>query len=207
MSSMPEEMRMTFHQKMLRRRITTMLRPSIQTMLAEIKKAHASKNSPMSKDCFDIVCGNDERLSPDLRTEQLLLLALHPPSPKDPLPPVPDHSSPNQRWAEPGWQLIIDNPDFDFGKKSSSFSILPIRTEGHLCQKFLSICCSSGRQAAALIKPRHLRMLTDPLSFTSQASAPAETNPSAKKKASRGTYFCLFLCVKSSIYSRFRVPT
>lgn len=38
MSSMPEEMRKTFQQKMLRRRITTMLRPSIQTMLADIKK-------------------------------------------------------------------------------------------------------------------------------------------------------------------------
>ncbi len=192
MSSMPEEMRKTFRQKMLRRRITTMLRPSIQTMLADIKKAQVSKNSSrMGKDCFDIVCDRDKSLSPELRAEQLLLLALHPPSPKDPLPSFPDQSSPIQSWAEPGWHLIIDNPDEDFGNRISSFSILPIRTEGHLNQKFLATCCSSGQQAAALIKPRHLRMLTDPLSFTCQASAPAETNPSAKKKASRGT--CLFL--------------
>ena len=194
MSSMPEEMRKTFQQKMLRRRITTMLRPSIQTMLADIKKEQVPKNSSnISKDCFDVVCDRDERLSPLLRAEQLLLLALHPPSPKDPLPPVPDQSSPIQSWAEPGWHLIIDNPDFNFGNRNTSFSILPIRTEGQLSQKFLSTCCSSGRQAAALIKPRHLRMLTDPLSFTCQASAPAETNPTAKKKASRGTRFCLFL--------------
>jgi hypothetical protein len=191
---MPEEMRKTFHQKMLRRRITTMLRPTTEAMLADIKIAHLLKNkSQISKDCFDIVCDNDEILSSELRIEQLLLLALHPPSPKDPLPQVPDQSSPNRSWAEPGWQLIINNSDYDFGKNNPAFSFLPLRTEGRLSQKFLSICCSSGRQAAALIKPRHLRMLTDPLSFTCQASAPAETDPLSKKKASKGTNIFMLL--------------
>jgi hypothetical protein len=193
MTSIPEEMRKTFHQKMLRRRITTMLRPTTETMLADIKRAHSLKNpSQISKGCFDIVCDNDESLSSELRIEQLLLLALHPPSPKDPLPPVPDQSSPNRSWAEPGWQLIIDNPE-DSEKKKPGCSFFPLQTEGHLSQKFLSICCSSGRQAAALIKPRHLRMLTDPLSFTCQASAPAETNPLAKKKTSKGVYISMLL--------------
>ncbi|KAL7540059.1 hypothetical protein ACHAXR_010929 [Thalassiosira sp. AJA248-18] len=173
-----------FHQKMLRRRITTMLRPSHTTMTADVKDIakRAKNSSSTNKDCFDI-CGDTESICPELRAEQLLLLALHPQSPNLPLPPVPDQSTPNQSWAEPGWQLIIDDPDF--GEKSTS-SILPIDTEGHLTQQFLSSCCSSGRQAASLIKPRHLRMLMAPLSFTCQASAPAETNPSGKKKASQG---------------------
>jgi len=179
MSSVPEEKKKSFHQKMLRRRITTMLRPNVKTMLGDFKQKNFSRTN---KDCFDI-CDSDEGICPELRAEQLLLLALHPQSPNIPLPPVPNQSAPSQGWAEPGWQLILDDPDF--GKSSCSSSILPIDTEGHLSQNFLSSCCSSGRQAASLIKPRHLRMLSAPLSFICQASAPAEMNPSGTKKASQ----------------------
>ena len=189
MRMMPEEKKKSFHQKMLRRRITTMLRPSYTSVLADVKllAKRSNDSSHTNEDCFDIR-GNNESISPELRAEQLLLLALHPQSPNLPLPPVPDQSAPNQSsWAEPGWQLMIDDPDF--GRSSSYSSILPVHTEGHLTQKFLSSCCSSGRQAASLIKPRHLRMLTAPLSFTSQASAPAETNPSGQKKTSQGMRF------------------
>lgn len=187
MSSMPEETKKSYHQKMLRRRITTMLRPSTKTMLGELKQlANLSNTSLQSnKDCFDIVPDdNDSSLSPELRAEQLLLLSLHPASSRPPLPSVPDQASPERSWAEPGWQLIIDDPDF--GREPSS--ILPVQTQGQLTQQLLSTCCSSGRQAASLIKPRHLRMLTDPLSAVCQGSAPAETNPSGQRKASQGMY-------------------
>lgn len=185
MSSLPDEKRKSFHQKMLRRRITTILRPSHAAMVADVKHiAKRAKASPANDDCFDI-CGNGESaLSPELRTEQLLLLALHPQSANPPLPPIPDQSSQNHSWAEPGWQLVLDDPDVNEGRRSSS--ILPVHTEGQLAQKFLSTCASSGRQAASLIKPRHLRMLEAPMSFACQASAPAETNPSGQHKAQKG---------------------
>lgn len=180
---MPVELKKSFHQKMLRRRITTMLRPSYSSMLADIKLlARALKNSSQTtEDCFD-VCANNESICPELRAEQLLLLALHPQSPKVPLPPIPDRSQ--SSWAEPGWQLMIEDSNSDESKMFSS--ILPTsKLPTDLTQKFLSSCCSSGRQAASLIKPRHLRMLTVPLSFTCQASAPAEKNPSSQKKPSK----------------------
>lgn len=177
-----DEKRKSFHQKMLRRRITTMLRPSYSTMLADVKEmAKQPSNTRANDDCFDI-CDNNEGISPELRAEELLLLSLHPESANHPLPPVPDQSDPNLSWAEPGWQIILDNPEHD--KRRSSSSILPTDNEGHLTQLFLSSCCSSGRQAASLIKSRHLRMLTAPLSSACQASAPAETDPSGQKKAS-----------------------
>lgn len=186
MISIPEEMKKSYHQKMVRRRITAMLRPSHAAMLADVKqtaKRIVSSSNVQSNDLFD-VCGNGEAIGPELRAEQLLLLALHPPSPDDPLPPFPNQAAPSQSWAEPGWQLILDNPDLR-GERISS-SILPIDTEGNMTQRFLSTCCSSGRQAASLIKPRHLRQLTAPLSFTCQASAPAEANPSSQMKISQG---------------------
>jgi len=157
-------------QKMLRRRITTMLRPSVRMLLGAIN-AQLPTISSHSKDCFDIV-HNDDELSPELRAEQLLLLALHPPSTKDPLPSVPDQANPNRNWAEPGWQIRLDNPSYD---RETSISIMPVRTEGHLSQAMAATCSSCGRQAAALIKPRHLRMLTDPLSFECQASDPSNS--------------------------------
>lgn len=162
-------------QKMLCRRITTMLRPSVRMILGAIK-AELPISSSHFKDRFDVV-HNDDELSPELRAEQLLLLALHPPSTKDPLPSTPDQAQPNQNWAEPGWQIRLDNPSYD---RETSFSILPVRADGHLSQTMAATCSSCGRQAAALIKPRHLRMLTDPLSFKCQASDPSNSGSGTK---------------------------
>ena len=185
-SSITEEKNNTFHQKMIRRRITTMLRPNVGTMLEEVKRlARTPKYLPRTmKDCFDVVPDNDDSLCQDLRLEQLLLLALHPTSQSPPLPPVPCQPASAQSWAEPGWPLIIDNHHTCHNQSSSS--LIPIDTEGYLSQKFLSTCCSSGRQAASLIKPRHLRLLSDP---TSQTSPPAETIASEQKESSRGKFF------------------
>jgi hypothetical protein len=173
----PEEKSNAIPQKMLRRRITTMLRPSVRMMLGAIT-AELPTSSSHSKDCFDIVHNDDESsLSPELRAEQLLLLALHPLSTKDPLPSVPVQAQPNQSWAEPGWKIRLDNPSFD---RDTSYSILPVRSEGHLSQTMAATCSSCGRQAAALIKPRHLRMLTDPLAFECQTSVPSNSGYETK---------------------------
>jgi hypothetical protein len=182
-----EENNKAFHQKMLRRRITTMLRPNVRMMLDDVRRLIQSSEClpPTMKDRFDVVTDNDESLCRALRLEQLLLLALHPTSPSPPLSPVPGPPTSDQSWAEPGWQLIIDNPGLSTNRIPSP--LLPIDDEGRLSQKFLSICCSSGRQAASLIKPRHLRLLSSPSSTSSQTSAHAETNTLLQNKSSEGT--------------------
>ena len=186
-STMTEENNMTFHQKMLRRRITTMLRPNVRMMLDDAKRLIQSSEClpPTMKGRFDVATDNDESLCRALRVEQLLLLALHPKSPSPPLLPVPGPPASDQSWAEPGWHLIIDNPDFGTNRFTSP--LIPIDDEGRLSQNFLSTCCSSGRQAASLIKPRHLRLLSAPSSTTSQTSAHAETNTLLLNKSSEGT--------------------
>ena len=160
-----------------------MLRPSYSSLLSDIKLlARASKNSSqITEDCFD-VRPNNEGVSAELRAEQMLLLALHPESPKVPLPSIPDSSQ--SGWAEPGWQLMLDG--YESYDKNNFPSILPRDHIGSMSQKFLSDCCSSGRQAASLIKARHLKMLTLPMSSTCQASAPAETRPCTQDKPSQG---------------------
>jgi hypothetical protein len=181
-------MKKSSQQKMLRRRITTILRPNVGTMLEDVTqfaKISTRSSSFIMKDFFDVVPDNDATLSQALRLEQLLMLALHPTSPSPPLQPVPCQRA-DPRWAEPGWRLITNNPDFDFGKSLSSFSLLPIDRDGHMSQTLLSTCCSSGRQAASLIKPRHLRLLTDPLSATCQASGQAKSNSSEQNIESIG---------------------
>ena len=165
---------------MLRRRFTTLLRPSVQTLLNDVKLQVSKNPRHRRKDCFDIVHDDDENISPDLRAEQLLYLALHPPqSDEVPLPQAPIENMPNRRWCEPGWNLMLD-ADCDNSDRSNS--ILPIGTEGKLAQENLASCCSS-RHAASLINPRHLRMISEcPFSFVSQASAPAESSPVGLKE-------------------------
>ena len=186
--NIPEDKKKSFWQKMQRRRITTMLRPTYACMLEQMKKMVKGSNIISY---FDI-CDKDDDENSTLRAEELLLLALHPESSNPPLPPVPPYFESDQCWAEPGWQVVLDAL---IDRDSSPFSILTKDAEGQLPRKFLSVCSSSGRQAASLIKSRHLRMLTGPLSFPSQASAPAESNPSSYQRASQGRWsFCLFVC-------------
>lgn len=163
---------------MLRRRFTTLLRPNVQTLVNDVKLQVSKNPRHRRKDCFDIVHDEDENISPDLRAEQLLYLALHPPqSDEVPLPQAPNEN--NRRWCEPGWNLMLD-ADCDNSDRSNS--ILSIGTEGKLAQENLASCCSS-RHAASLINPRHLRMISEcPFSFVSQASAPAESSPVGLKE-------------------------
>eukprot|EP00970_Alexandrium_tamarense_P005592 scaffold907_cov167-Alexandrium_tamarense.AAC.2 len=173
-----DDTKVSFAQKMQRRRINTILRPSHTSIIREVKKtiSESRDHTNVQRHYFDNDT-DDEFLDPTLRAEQLLLLSLHPESPMPPLPTIPASSSANQPWAEPGWHVSVDF----LPQVRNEFSILPQDAEGHLARAANSICCSTGRQVASFIKPRHLRMLTSdaPMSFVSQASAPAETHPSA----------------------------
>eukprot|EP00957_Ditylum_brightwellii_P208567 15358061-Ditylum_brightwellii.AAC.1 len=130
----------------------------------------------------------DDELAPALRAEQMLLLALHPESPSPRLPSVPPSSS-TDIWAEPGWHVVLDASR---EQNLTTPTILPSMSSGSLIRTFLSECTSApGRQAASLLKPRHLRMLTAPLSSISQSSAPAEPYPSGLPKSSDGKTYSL----------------
>lgn len=154
-----EEEKKSFAQKMTRRRIVTMLRPTQVSILNEVK---------------EMVGKSDANIDPKLRAEELLLLSLYPQA-EEALAPVPTSTSLN--WPEPGWQLNLSPPEED-----NPHSILPLDQVSHMPRQNLSVCCSSGRQTAALVQQRHLSMLEGPLSFVSKASAPAETNPGSHKK-------------------------
>ena len=85
----------------------------------------------------------DSTVNPSLRVEELLLLALHP------------EQAPREYTGarEPGWQVCLDVPQ---GKKHS---ILHTDAAGLLSQSFLSVCCSTGRQAASFLETHHLKTL------------------------------------------------
>eukprot|EP00985_Skeletonema_marinoi_P018931 scaffold10711_cov177-Skeletonema_marinoi.AAC.1 len=157
----PEDEKKSFAQKITRRRIVTMLRPTQVSIVNEVKEMVGS--SP-----------EDGNIDPKLRAEELLLLSLYPQA-QEALSPVPTDT--NMNWAEPGWQLNLSPPEGD-----NPHSILPLDQAGHLPRHFLSVCCSSGRQTAALVQQRHLSMLEGPLSFVSKASAPAEMNPGQQRQ-------------------------
>ena len=157
----PEEDKKSFAQKMARRRIVTMLRPTQVGIVNQVKDM--VQESP-----------KDAIVDPKLRAEELLLLALYPQA-EEALSPVPPDT--DTSWAEPGWQLNLSPPE-----AGNPHSILPVDQVGHLPRQFLSVCCSSGRQTAALVQQRHLSMLEGPLSFVSKASAPAEMNPGQPQK-------------------------
>jgi len=161
MHDIPEEEKKSFAQKMTRRRIVTMLRPTQVSIVNEVKDMVGK--SP-----------EDANIDPKLRAEELLLLSLYPQA-EEALAPVP--SSTNKNWAEPGWKLDLSPPEGD-----NPHSILPLDQVSHLPRQNLSVCCSSGRQTASLVQQRHLRMLEGPLSFVSKASAPAEMNQGQHRK-------------------------
>ena len=117
-----------------------------------------------------------ENLSPELRAEQLLVLALHPLASTPNLSFIPPSAAESRKWAEPGWQLQLDTPLVD--RNLNHDSILPAKPSFPLLQTSLSECSSGpGRQAASFLNPVHLRMLTTPLSIMSQSCAPAEPYP------------------------------
>ena len=171
-NTLPEEMKQSFRQKMLQRRITITLRPNVETLVNDVKQLSSSSDDHKNLDCFDIVSKtSDASLCPALRVEQLLYLALHPYQSQE------SQEVPQERLTEPGWKLMLDNPKMD-----NPFSLLPTNTHGMLTLQYLSVCCSSGRQMSNLIQPRHVQTLVNPISFAGQMSAPAETSNLLKEK-------------------------
>jgi F0F1-type ATP synthase membrane subunit b/b' len=168
-----ESLKESLRHKMQRRRLSIVLRPTRASMLAELGrmlKGESFQKQSISK-------RHDTELPPDLRAEQLLLLALHPTAPSPALPSVPPYSS-SDMWAEPGWQVELDVPDDDPHRGV----VLPFSSSAPFLQRQLSECNSvPGRQAASLIRPCQLRTLETPLSTVAQASAPAETHGISSK--------------------------
>lgn len=191
-------------QKMQRKRINTVLRQSHQNLLQNI--LNETKSSFKTSCWFDMGLDDDPIVDQSLRTEEMILLALHP-------APTSDSLSPTLR--EPGWHLCLDTPH-DMKKKP--FSILPVDIDGLVSQSFLSVCCSTGRQAASLLNPRHLRTLSInvPSTFSNKASSLAESNPTYQQRDTTGlccilhvllvTSFILFLsCLFFACYKRCRL--
>ena len=170
MNSIPEDEKKSFAQKMVRRRIVTMLRPSQSSIVKEVKEMIGV--SPSDKQQYFDSGKCDSSIDPYLRAEELVLLSLYPEA-EETLSSVPNET--NLNWAEPGWHLNLSPPE-----GGDPHSILPVDQEGLLSRHFSSVCCSSGRQTASLIQRRHLRMLEGPLSFVSEASAPAQIFPGQK---------------------------
>lgn len=156
-------------QKMQRKRVNTVLRPSHHSIVKNLVKA--TKSSTV--DCFDMGNG-DGTVNPSVKAEELLLLALHPEAPGS-FSSTPDN--------EPGWHICLDTP-----QHRNPHSILHTDQVGIVSQSFLSVCCSTGRQSASFLERHHLRTLNDetPLSFVTKASALAETNPTCRTKATQG---------------------
>ena len=162
------------HQIMQQKRITTTLRPSVDTFLEDLKDI-SGKTRKYNSDCFDIVNNNDDSLSPELRAEQLLYLALHPAS--------KDNTKPTAEKVEPGWKLVLDNPCNDYS--SNPDSILPTDNEGAILHQLSSSAASTDRNVASFIKPHHMRILGE--EAPQAASALGESNPFAVKKNTQDT--------------------
>jgi len=172
--SISEENLIGIHQIHAKKIITTTLRPSVDSLLEELKDISGkTRPNKSSSDCFDIVNNNDDSLSPELRAEQLLYLALHPAS--------QDNTKPAAEKVEPGWQLMLDNPCNDYS--SNPDSILPTDDEGATLQQLSSSAASTDRNVASFIKPHHMRILGE--EAPQAASALGESNPFGVKKTTQ----------------------
>ena len=190
-----DSLRKSLWHKMQRRRLTIVLRPTMSSILSEVQSmardeaSDLSNSSKPNTSTRKVVTGSGKKSSTDLkdnnhttdlsvRTEQLLLLAMHPEAPS-PLPPSVPPFSPSTPWAEPGWQVVLDVPKEEGPSFLQRQRFLPSKPLSLLQTSLLSECSSSpGRQAANMLKPRHLRILMAPLTRILQASAPAEIDPS-----------------------------
>ncbi|KAL3790676.1 hypothetical protein HJC23_009776 [Cyclotella cryptica] len=174
---MDSSLKKSIWQKMQRKRINTVLRPSQRNIVQNI--LNESKSSVKTSRWFDMGPDDDPIIGQSLRTEEMILLALHPAPPTDSLSPV---------LHEPGWHLCLDTPQ---DMKRNSSSILPVDMEGLVSQSFLSVCCSTGHQAASLLHPHHLRTLSinTPSTFSYNASSLAESNPTYHQRATADTIY------------------
>lgn len=182
---LPGPLKKSLWHKMHRRRQQIVLRPSLESLTAELrstveatlKAALQSGKKRSSKFIEEEV----------LRAEQSLYLAMHPAAPKEALPSVPPSGSSSDKWAEPGWQLNLDVPS----RETDSSRILPCSPAFPVLSKNLAELNSApGRQAAAFNRTSHLRCLESNLSAVATATSLAETNPSvsSERKSCRESF-------------------
>ena len=172
----PDSLKRSLVMKMQRRRVQITLRPSRTSILSDVKMETEKELAP---DQNSSAKENPSMfLERALRAEQMLLLSLHPAAEESPrLPSAPKTSSSSERWAEPGWKLALD-----ISRSASTADILPSSIvagrSNPLHETLLSECLSApGRQTALMMQQSQLRLLCNPLSDLSRASAPAETHP------------------------------
>jgi hypothetical protein len=169
---LPGPLKKSLWHKMHRRRQQIVLRPSLESLTSELRRTvkTAVKAVPGKKKSSRLV---EEELQ---RAEQSLYLAMHPTAPKELLPSVPPSGSSSEKWAEPGWQLVLDVPKNENG----SSRILPCAPSFPVLSKNLAELSSApGRQAAAFSRSSQLRCLASNLSAVATATSLAETDPSA----------------------------
>ena len=177
----PDSLKRSMAMRIQRRRVQITLRPSRRSILSDVKMELEKKLAPDQTANAKSDPGTLQEQA--LRAEQVLLLSLHPAEVSPRLPQAPKTSSSSERWAEPGWRLVLDVPR----KKMASASMLgrpilpPSTVASHadsLHDTLLSECLSApGRQTALMMQQSQLRLLCNPLSDLSRASAPAETHP------------------------------
>ena len=176
----PDSLKRSLVMRMQRRRVQITLRPSRRSILSDVKMELEKK---LALDQTASAKADQSTLQDQaLRAEQRLLLSLHPAEDFPRLPKAPKTSSSSERWAEPGWKLALDVPRKKMATSASALGILPSSTVASrgdpLRETLLSECLSApGRQTALMMQRSHLRLLCNPLSDLSRASAPAETHP------------------------------
>lgn len=170
----PESLKRSLVMKMQRRRVQITLRPSKTSILSDVRLEAKKWNQNQGADAK---ARAKTPLEQAIRAEQLLLLSLHPTGEPPRLPPAPHTPSSSERWAEPGWQLALDVPV----KEPIAAGILPSSMAARhdsLLETLLPESLSApGRQTALMMRQSMMRLLCNPLSDLSRASAPAETHP------------------------------
>jgi hypothetical protein len=162
---LPTSLKKSLWHKMHRRKQQIVLRPSPESMMNQLR----SKISDSRKT-------QQERLTTTLeedlaRAEKLFLLATHPLDASN-LSTTP-HAKAGESWAEPGWHLNLDVPNFvepDWRPILPRFPSFPV-----LERNLSEIASAPGRQTSSFLKQSHFRCLVSPLTAVSVASSPSES--------------------------------
>jgi hypothetical protein len=167
---LPSALKKSLWHKMHRRKQPIILRPTEETFVSELRVFVAHKVASRIN-----LHGEQKRelLESEMnKAEGLFLLATHPLADSK-LPSTPTSNS-SEKWAEPGWQLVLDVPEDDRPGR-----LLPCAPSFPIMERNLSEMASApGRQASSFLRASHLQCLASPLSAFAVASSPAETESS-----------------------------
>mmetsp|Transcript_17416 Transcript_17416/g.24593 ORF Transcript_17416/g.24593 Transcript_17416/m.24593 type:complete len:684 (-) Transcript_17416:3-2054(-) len=182
-SYFPRAVKDSLWQKLHHRRFISILRPNRSGIMAELNKS-LEENFTASLDGAENMFTTSFHMNEkNLQAEQLLLLALHPESPYPLLSSMPPLlPSSNKKWAEPGWHVVLENPE-GFLRTRNKHTILPRHSKGSLLNSNISQCNSApGRQAAYILKTNYLKNLQNPMTTILQGRAPAEVSINSSEK-------------------------